>query len=198
LTIHGIGQEAVALKTFSKGDTLVANKIYDTGRTVAEYGEGIYVGSTYSTWSGGVPDASDSVVIINNTFGPDVRAEHIDIKEGTHGGLIRGNTFNGSGMIESQGSGVSGWPNSWVILQGVGYRVEGNTGSNAISAGFRVVTHGTEETGLDNTFSGNSFDVGGAPYGFLLQAGSSTSTNVVSCDNSVTNASQGLSNVGCH
>lgn len=200
LTIHGIGQEGIELNDFSKNAVISGNRIYDTGNVNAEYGEGIYVGSANAKWAaltGGQPDATDSVLIEGNHIGPDVRAEHVDAKEGTVGGIIRNNTFDGRGMIESQGSGESGWPNSWVILQGVGYHVSNNTGSNAISAGFRVVTHGTVETGLDNNFSGNTFDVNGAPYGFLIQTGSSALGNVVRCDNAVSNATKGLANVSC-
>ncbi|HEY8310080.1 MAG TPA: right-handed parallel beta-helix repeat-containing protein, partial [Gemmatimonadaceae bacterium] len=202
LTVHGIGQEGIEIVAFSKNAVVSNNRIYDTGRVVAEYGEAIYIGSTYGHWAqttGGAPDATDSVLIEGNNIGPDVRAEHIDAKEGTTGGIIRNNTFNGAGMVESQGSGISGWPNSWVILQGVGYRVENNTGSNALAAGFRVVTHGTVMTGLNNSFSNNSFDVNGAPYGFLIQTGSGSNGNgnAVSCDNSVRDASQGLANVAC-
>jgi hypothetical protein len=202
LTVHSIGQEGIEIVAFSKNAVVSNNRIYDTGRVVAEYGEGIYIGSANAKWAaltGGQPDATDSVLIEGNNIGPDVRAEHIDAKEGTTGGIIRNNTFNGSGMIESQGTGESGWPNSWVILQGVGYHVQNNTGSNALSAGFRVVTHGTVMTGLNNSFSSNSFDVGGAPYGFLIQTGSGTNGNgnVVSCDNSVRNASVGMANVAC-
>ena len=137
------------------------------------------------------------MIIDGNTIGPDVRAEHIDAKEGTHNGIIRNNTFNGTGMIESQGSGESGWPNSWVILQGVGYQVYNNTGSHALSAGFRVVTHGTVQTGTDNIFYNNSFDVGGAAYGFLIQTGSSSNGNVVQCNNTVRDAAKGMSNTSC-
>jgi len=202
LTIHSIGQEGIEMVQFSKNAHISNNRIYDTGRVVAEYGEAIYVGSANAKWAAltaGQPDATDSVLIEGNNIGPDVRAEHIDAKEGTHGGIIRNNTFNGAGMVESQGSGDSGWPNSWVILQGVGYHVTGNTGTNALAAGFRVVTHGTVETGLDNVFSGNSFNVNGAHYGFLIQTGSGNNGNgnVVSCSNSVQGATVGLANVAC-
>jgi len=202
LTIHNIGQEGIELSGFSSNAQILGNRIYDTGRTVAEYGEGIYVGSANAHWasqSGGLPDATDNVLIDGNTIGPDVRAEHIDAKEATHNGIIRNNTFNGAGMVESQGSGESGWPNSWVILQGVGYQVYNNTGTHALSAGFRVVTHGTVETGLDNVFHNNSFDVGGAAYGFLIQTGSGSNGNgnVVQCNNTVQNATKGLANVAC-
>ena len=200
MTVHGIGQEGIEIANFSKNATIRNNHIYDTGNTYAEYGEGIYIGSAYAKWAaltGGVPDATDSVVINGNHIGPDVRAEHIDVKEGTVGGEIKNNTFDGRGMIESQGTGISGWPNSWVIIQGDGYHIHNNTGSTAIAAGFRVVTHGTVGTGSNNSFSSNVANVGGAPYGFLIQTGSSTDGNSVMCSNSVTNASTGLANVGC-
>jgi hypothetical protein len=41
------------------------------------------------------PDRSDRNQALNNTIGPDVTAEHVDIKEGTQSGVVRGNTFNG-------------------------------------------------------------------------------------------------------
>lgn len=200
LTVHGIGQEGVEIANFSKNALIRNNHIYDTGNTYAEYGEGIYIGSANAKWAaltGGVPDATDSVVIDGNHIGPDVRAEHIDVKEGTVGGEIKNNTFDGRGMIESQGTGISGWPNSWVIIQGDGYHIHNNNGSTAIGAGFRVVTHGTVATGQNNSFSSNVANVGGAPYGFLIQTGSSTDGNAVMCSNTVSGASSGLANVSC-
>ena len=200
LTIHGIGQEGIELSNFSANAQILGNRIYDTGRSVAEYGEAIYVGSANAKWPGltaGQPNGTDNVLIDGNNIGPDVRAEHIDAKEGTHNGIIRNNTFNGTGMVESEGSGESGWPNSWVILQGIGYQVYNNTGSHALSAGFRVVTHGSVETGTGNVFYNNNFDVSGAAYGFLIQTGSSSQGNVVQCNNTVENASKSMSNVAC-
>jgi hypothetical protein len=187
LTIHKIGQEAISLKQFSHHAVVQYNKIYDTGLKVAEYGEGVYVGTANSQWVGGVPDKTDSVVIAHNTFGPNVRAEAVDVKEATTGTRIIGNTFDGTGMVESQGSGESGWPNSPVILQGMNAHVDSNSVVHPLVAAFRVVTHGTTMTGSGNVFANKNVDAGGAKYGFLIQTGGA-GNNVVKCNNTVTNA----------
>jgi uncharacterized protein YjdB len=195
LTIHAIGQEAIEIFNFSKYVVIRNNRIYDTGTRIAEYGEGVYIGSSnekWATFTGGQPDHSDSSLVEGNNFGPNVRAEAVDVKEGTVGGEIRNNVFDGTGLIESQ----SGWPTSWVIIQGNGYHVDGNRGANTIVSGYRVTYHGTVGTGHDNTFSGNTADVGGAPYGFAVDTPDSFG-NVVSCNNVVINASRGFASVPC-
>ncbi|MET9554534.1 hypothetical protein [Streptomyces sp. NPDC006645] len=59
-------------------------------------------------------DASDRIHVLDNRIGPNVAAEGIDIKEGTNDGVVRGNTFNGTG-ITGQNSGDSwvGDPQRW-------------------------------------------------------------------------------------
>jgi uncharacterized protein YjdB len=202
LTIHSIGQEAIEIAVFSKHNAIIGNRIYDTGRLVAEWGEAIYIGSYYTKWctvTGCAPDASDSTLIDGNTIGPDVRAEHVDLKEGTTGGEVRNNTFDGRGMVMSQGSGLSGYPASWVIIRGNSYSVHDNTGTTAMVAGFRVnnETNAGWAWGKNNVFSSNTANVSGAPYGFLIQTGSTSAGNIVKCSNSVSNASTGFASVPC-
>ena len=84
--------------------------IRDTGLLVQFYGEGIYVGSAHKNWcrySGCQPDRSDGDVMKDNNIA-DTTAENIDIKEGTTGGKIIGNQFDGTGMVESA---ATGWIN---------------------------------------------------------------------------------------
>jgi uncharacterized protein YjdB len=195
LTIHAIGQEAIEIFNFSKYVVIRNNRIYDTGTHVAEYGEGVYIGSSnekWATFTGGQPDHSDSSLVEGNNFGPNVRAEAVDVKEGTTGGEIRNNVFDGTGLVESQ----AGWPTSWVIIQGNGYHIDGNRGANTIVSGYRVTYHGTVATGQNNTFSGNTADVGGAAYGFAIDTPGSFG-NVVQCNNIVLNASRGFASVAC-
>jgi hypothetical protein len=52
--------------------------------------EGVYVGSANTR-----SDKSNHVKILNNTIGPDVRGEAVDIKEGTTGAGIADNTVTG-------------------------------------------------------------------------------------------------------
>ena len=59
------------------------NSIHNTGLSRAGYGEGIYVGSDKSVHY--YYNATVAFVTIrDNIIGPNVRAEGIDVKEGTH------------------------------------------------------------------------------------------------------------------
>ncbi|MCW2528924.1 MAG: Parallel beta-helix repeat protein [Pseudonocardiales bacterium] len=67
-------------------DSLIEN----SGLASPSFREGIYLGSAVSnwpTWAGAQPDRSDRNEILDN--------HHIDIKEGTTAGIIRGNDFRG-------------------------------------------------------------------------------------------------------
>ncbi len=193
LTLFHIGQEAVRFRSFSSHNVLQNSRIRDTGVHNAEYGEGVYVGSWKGHWhanSGGRPDTSNHNRILNNVFGPDVRAEHVDVKEGTSGGVISGNTFVGTGMVASQP-----WVDSWVELKGNRYTVSGNTGSGSLRDGFQVQVE-LEGWGNENVFSDNVVDLAGASgYGFRVST--SARGNVIRCDNAVRNASAGFANVDC-
>lgn len=191
LAVHGIGQEAIKLFKLSSYNTVRDNRIYDTGVWYPEWGEGVYVGSYYGHWSansGGQPDASDYNQVLNNVFGPDVRAEHVDVKEGTTGGLIQGNQFDGRGIVQSQT-----WVDSWVEIKGNGYTVSGNTGSVSPRDGFQAYSV-LAGWGYNNTFAGNAADVQGPGYGFRVDNGVG---HVVRCSNSVTSAGSGFANVAC-
>lgn len=191
LAVHGTGQEAIKLYKVSTHNTVRNNRIYNTGLWNAEWGEGVYVGSYYGHWaanSGGSPDASDYNQVLDNVIGPDVRAEHIDVKEGTTGGLIQGNYFDGRGMVRSQT-----WVDAWVEVKGNGWTVTGNTGSVSLRDGFQAYETYTG-WGYNNTFSANVADVQSTGYGFRVEPGRG---HVVRCDNQVTNAASGYANIPC-
>ena len=184
------GQEGIHLRAFSSDDVLRSNVVHDTGLRNASYGEGIYVGSASSNWgtySGGRADRSDRNLLVGNTVSR-TGAESMDIKEGTTGGTIQGNTFDGTGMTGS-------FADSWVDLrEGNGWKVVGNRGTTALKDGFQV--HGAlTGWGLGNTFAGNTAAANAPGYGFWLQ--SNVTGNVVACDNTATGARSGLSNMRC-
>ena len=56
-------------------------------------------------------------MVLNNTIGPNVTAESIDIKEGTSGGLIKGNFFDGNALSNAVGA------ISWVNCKGTNYLI---------------------------------------------------------------------------
>lgn len=188
IRLTDIGQEAVHLRTNSTDNTVAGLRIQNTGRTDAEFGEGVYIGSAKSNWcryTNCSPDASDRNRILSNTFGPGITAENIDVKEGTTGGTVEGNTLSGEGMIDAD---------SWIDVKGNGWQIRGNTGSAAPQDGMQVHVP-VSGWGTGNTFSGNTMAVDAPGYGVFVDK--DAKGNVVSCGNTATGAAAGLTNVEC-
>jgi hypothetical protein len=83
-------------------------------------------------------DRSDRNKALNSKFGPDVRAEAIDVKEGTTRGELSGNTFDGTGM-----SGVHS-ADSWIDLKRNGYKIAGNVGHMISAASSNPSSNGNK------------------------------------------------------
>jgi Right handed beta helix region len=189
LYVHSIGDEAIHLRSFSSADVVSHCVVRRTGLLVTFFGEGIYVGSAHSNWCEYThcqPDASDNDTIIGNNIAQ-TTAENIDIKEGTTGGLIEDNHFDGAGMVASAAT-------AWVNVKGNDWTIRGNTGTDSVGDGFQVhqVYPGW---GIGNKFVGNHADVNGPGYGIYIQ--SSHLKTVLACDNVATKAKSGLSNQHC-
>lgn len=178
LTVTDIGDEAIHLRSGSTGNTVLANTISRTGLRRDKFGEGVYIGSATSNWSkysGGQPDRSDYNLVKGNRISR-TGSESIDVKEGTTGGAVIGNSFDGSGMTGAD---------SWVDVKGNNWRIEGNVGRNTPKDGYQ--THRIlEGWGSRNTFRGNTADLGGSSAAdgaaFYIHDAEDTA-NVVSCDN---------------
>jgi hypothetical protein len=189
LSVHSIGDEGIHLRDFSSSDTVSHNLVSNTGLNVSFYGEGIYIGSAHKNWcrySGCQVDRSDNNIIADNIISA-TTAENIDIKEGTTGGLITGNHFNGSGMDPSSAT-------SWVNVKGNDWKIIGNTGVDSIQDGLsnHQVYAGW---GLDNVFADNKLIVNGPGYGINI-AGKRLNADV-SCNNQVIGAARGMSSIDC-
>ncbi|MHA6761802.1 right-handed parallel beta-helix repeat-containing protein [Streptacidiphilus sp. PAMC 29251] len=188
LTVHQIGDEAIHLREFSSDNLVVGNTVEHTGLNRDKFGEGVYLGTAKSNWcslTACQPDNSDRNTVKGNVF-DQTTAENVDVKEGTTGGLILDNTFNGDGITSAGGSG-------WINVKGNGYLIQGNTGHNSPQDGFQ--THEIlKGWGTGNTFKGNTADVNGPGYGFHLTP---VLGNRITCDNKVQGAGKGLSNVPC-
>lgn len=190
LDVGRTGHEAVHFRSFSSDNTLADSLVHHTGLVTASYGEGVYIGSAVSNWdrySGGVADRSDRNSVLRNKVWA-TTAESVDVKEGSTGGIIDGNSFEGSAITGA------GYADSWLDVKGNGYQIRRNTGSNAPLDGFQthVVVTGW---GQGNTFTANVLAVNGPGYGVRIQ-NPSGSRNRVACDN-VATAARGLSNVVC-
>ncbi|MHA6782840.1 hypothetical protein ACVGOW_17865 [Pseudonocardia saturnea] len=132
------------------------------------------------------PNSTDNVVSNNVIEGNDIattRAESVDIKEGTTGGIPRNNRFNGTGMTDAD---------SWVDVKGNGWTISGNVGTTASADGFQLHRI-LDGWGRDNVFSGNTATVNGPGYGVNLST--NTDRNRVTCTNRAYNAAKGLADV---
>ncbi|MFJ8665933.1 right-handed parallel beta-helix repeat-containing protein [Streptomyces sp. NPDC093600] len=150
VTVHGLDMEGVHFRNSSRNGVIKNSRIYDTGNDGRGMGEGVYVGSANT-----LSDKSDNAQILNNTIGPDVGGEAVDIKEGTTGARIIGNTFDGRGLTGAH------FDDSWVDVKGNNVLVENNTGRNTTNNGFE--THSQRSGwGCGTVFRGNRSDLTGA------------------------------------
>ena len=190
VTVSNTGHEAVHVRSNSVGVIIRNSTIHHAGVTNVDYGEGVYVGTAKSNWSSimgssSTPDRSDRVLIENNRIS-DTTAEGIDIKEGTTGGVIRGNVF-----LRVANSGGA-YADSWVDLKGNGYVIEANSGSITGLDAFQ--THSVlAGWGASNTFRNNTV-ISGVP-GYEVRVDTGGSGNRVICKTST--AKLGLTNVPC-
>jgi hypothetical protein len=182
VTVTHIGQEGIHLRTFSSDDRVLDSSVSHTGLSSAadsvHSGEGIYIGSAWENWkryTGGRPDRCDRDVIARNTISH-TTAESIDVKEGTTGGVISDNHFDGTGMQDPAGA------DSWLDVKGNDWRITGNTGVHSPADGFQVHVK-RPGWGRGNFFSGNIVVLDHSGYAFLL-SGDATQ-NTVGCSNNV-------------
>jgi hypothetical protein len=190
LDVGTIGDEAIHVREFSSGNSVQNNVVHDTGKHSGKFGEGIYIGSARSNWCTYTkcqPDRSDHNLIFGNTISH-TTAENVDIKEGTNGGIVRGNHFDAIGMTKAD---------SWVDVKGNGWRVQDNVGANtgrsSIVDGYQ--THQIlDGWGTGNLFEGNSGQLLASGFGFDFTP---VVDNKMTCDNKIAGAGSGLANVAC-
>ncbi|MCX4848646.1 right-handed parallel beta-helix repeat-containing protein [Streptomyces sp. NBC_00893] len=150
VTVHDLDMEGVHFRRSSKNGVVKNSRIYDTGHDGRGMGEGVYVGT-----AGDLSDRSDGVQILDNRIGPGVGGENVDIKEGTTGARIIGNTFDGSGLTGAN------YDDSWVDVKGNDVLVEGNKGSRTTNNGYETHTQ-QSGWGCGTVFRDNTSDLTGA------------------------------------
>ncbi|GAA5166695.1 hypothetical protein GCM10023321_58210 [Pseudonocardia eucalypti] len=188
LLIEQTGQEGLHLRSASTDNVVRGNEVRRTGLETADLGEGIYVGSAQKNWAefgGGGPDRSDRNLIERNTVSS-TTAESVDIKEGTTGGTLRGNSFDG-------GSLMGGFADSWVDVKGNNWTIADNSGTNSRWDGYQVheVVPGW---GAGNRFQNNAASLAGAGLG--INIANNPTRNLVTCENKLIGG-RALSNIAC-
>ncbi len=196
LRVVDIGEEGVRMRGFSVGNMLRDSTILHTGRLRPGYGEGVYIGTSNDKWLfdyNGEPDRSDFNQVLNCNIGPGVTAEHIDIKEGTTGGIIRNNVMNGAGI-----SGEN-YADSFLDVKGNAYVVEDNVGfvngPSAIIDGIQIHDK-LGVWGKRNIFRNNSITLRARGYGINVKPGNELlAPNRVEDNNEIDGAAKGGTNV---
>lgn len=198
LEVKEIGEEGIHFRKFSSDNKLQNSNIHHVGLVRPGYGEGVYIGSAISNWArhtNNEPDRCDNNIIINNVIGPYVTAECIDIKEGTTGGIIKGNTFYSEGISGENSA------DSWIDVKGNKYLIEENKGINhqpsVLLDGYQV-NCAADGWGNYNEFRKNISEVNAEGYGISIRLKSSKGEVVgtkVTSDNKVINAAKGVSNI---
>jgi parallel beta helix pectate lyase-like protein len=203
--VFDIGAEGVHFRSCSSDGVLRNSFVHDTGRTSAQYGEGVYVGSANSNWSDfrctdaaegqSQGDNTERVLIEDNVF-EDITAEGADLKEGTDSGTLRRNVFRRAGISgqNSADSAVDAKGNNWVIEDNVVSETDATWDDDGVASpsefkdGFQA--HNVYDGyGTGNVFRRNQV-VGSIPgFGVGLYPGGG---NVVTCDNSAPGAAEGL------
>jgi hypothetical protein len=192
IEVHTIGHEAVHFRNHSTDNVVQRSDIHDTGLDNEKFGEGVYLGTAVSNWeriTGGGPDQSHRNRVLGNRIW-NTTSESVDIKEGTEGGEVVGNVFDGSML-----SGAD----SWVDVKGNDYLISGNLGVNTTQDGFQTHVIDDMEWGRNNTFTGNIARMDAPGFAFYIHQPEETN-NIVSCDNEVEgSAGSGLTNIpgGC-
>ncbi|MEU7423852.1 right-handed parallel beta-helix repeat-containing protein [Streptomyces sp. NPDC040750] len=186
VTVHDLDMEGVHFRDSSADGVIRNSRIYDTGNDGRGMGEGVYVGTANT-----LADRSDRVQIVGNTIGPDVGGENVDIKEGTTGARIVGNTFDGSGLTGAN------YDDSWVDVKGDDVLVQDNTGKNTTNDGYQTHTQ-QPGWGCGTVFKGNKSTLTNATGPTRLaidvtNSGAGCATTVYA-DNTVTGG-KGLTNI---
>jgi hypothetical protein len=187
LLVQRIGDEAVHLRKGSTLNVVRGLTIRQTGLRKNKFGEGVYIGTAQSNWcdvSKCRPDHSDGNFVLGNVFS-DTSAESVDIKEGTSGGVVAGNRFDGAGITGAD---------SWVDVKGNGWLISGNQGSRAPVDGYQVHEI-LDGWGYRNMFSGNVSAVDAS--GYAIKVTKTHNDNVVECNNKSSAAGEGLTNISC-
>ena len=182
MTFDSIGQEPLVLRgtSGSNNNIIRGNRFTRTGRAQSVFGEGIYCGNGSNN-----TDPCDNNLIEGNTFGPGVTAEHVELKHGTRGNIVRNNFSNASGTLF-----VSGAVGGVYTLAGQDQHVDSNTVINVNQSGLSAFwIFANSDSVVVKANSATAADNSSMSWGFRVDA--SATNEIVYCDN------QSTKNVPC-
>ncbi len=171
--IYEIGHEAIHVRDATDYTLVEACNIHHTGRTKPQFGEGIYVGSDRGAW-GTYTDFSDNkydpyvdyTTVRNCSFGPEVRAEALDIKEGTSETVVEYCTFDATGLGGHQ------YSDAFIDLKGIRSYIRYNTfnrnGDSDLSRGIATVVRDVDKSSYEHAIHDNIFNMDYASSGPMV------------------------------
>ena len=120
--VFNTGSEGIHIIDDSSYNLVENCCVHDTGTVTAKYGEGVYIGSAKNATDYGF--ACHYNTVRGCRFGPNIAADHVDIKEYTLRNIVEYCTFDGTGMQGENGgdSFVEVKGNDAVIRYNTGYR----------------------------------------------------------------------------
>ena len=118
--VYDIGAEAIHIIDDSSYNLVENCLIHDAGLVTPQYGEGVYIGSAKNATDYGFECHYNTVR--GCKFGPNIAADHVDIKEFTYGNVVEYCTFDGTGIKGENGG------DSFVEIKGNDAVVRYNTG----------------------------------------------------------------------
>ncbi|MBQ8921865.1 MAG: right-handed parallel beta-helix repeat-containing protein [Oscillospiraceae bacterium] len=118
--VYNIGCEGIHIIDNSSYNLVENCFVHDCGTYKPQYGEGVYIGSAKNTTDYGYECHYNTVR--GCKFGPNIAADHVDIKEFTYGNVVEYCTFDGTGMQGENGG------DSFVEAKGMDAVIRYNTG----------------------------------------------------------------------
>ncbi|KAA3614654.1 MAG: T9SS C-terminal target domain-containing protein [Calditrichaeota bacterium] len=149
--VDSIGEEAIHIRDGSSYNLISNCTITETGLYTPDFGEGVYFGSDVGKWDDFVKE-SDYNIVEYSMIGPNVRAESVDIKEGSTGNVVRNCVFYGEGITGANYSDsfIDAKGNYSIIRDNIAYRSNNPIITDAFQVHQRAIGWG-----LDNAFIGN-------------------------------------------
>jgi hypothetical protein len=180
LEVDNTQMAAINLRYGTNHSVVKNSRIHDTGKATPWYGEGVYIGGYAYEGSSLPDDAADDNQVLNNVFGPYVRAEAIETAAGADRAIVTGNRIDGTGTVYKYG-----YMNSLIGIRGFGHQIS----NNVLSKG---APHGIDVYGGSATFRRNQIALyAQTNYPSPLGIDRSGGTVTVYCDNVVTNIPSG-------
>ncbi|MCA9858782.1 MAG: hypothetical protein KC438_03630, partial [Thermomicrobiales bacterium] len=150
VAVSTTGGAGIAFQSNASDGVVQDSLIHHTGLTAGSSGVGVSVGAPAGASSDEL-DQNDNMRISRTRIW-DTAAESIRVREGSTGGLLDYNSFDGTAMTTGD---------SWVDLRGNEYVVRGNVGVGSPGDGFQTHNVGNLGWGKQNTFTMNTVQLDG-------------------------------------